>query len=535
MTIDLTYDNKFLVINSNYPKELSLLKTTLTREIANAWMLKKTNSSINTERCFINNFGLVPVNLWLDVIKFTKDCNIYCELSDKMKMYIAGFSLNFDYFKKYVDNLFLGAVNSKGQPFVPRDYQIKAAYELLKYKRSTAEISTSAGKTLISFIVFKFLMDCKQYKKFLYIVPSVDLATQSIDKYKEYESYLQHSNSNWSAAILKSQLKKKEKEDLQDFNILFGTYQSLCKKPVNFFTEFRTIIVDECHHVATAKSIKTIIDKCVNADYSMGVTGTFPKRETCENLTLQSYIGPLVYKLTANDLINKEHAATPIYVVFDILNWASDEEKQQLYFSRAQKNTEAGKNDISLGSKLLRHEQKFINNSYTRLKYICESIIKTKQNTLVLFGDVSGGYGQRIYNYIKDNSDKNVYYIDGFTNNDSRDYYKEQCANDKDGNTVIVGSIYTMGEGIDIPNLSAIFLVNTSKSERMIRQILGRGIRLAEGKKNAVLFDIVDDLRYSMDQNNRYYENYMWQHYTNRKRIYKEHNFPSYTRRINFE
>lgn len=154
---------------------------------------------------------------------------------------------------------------------------------------------------------------------------------------------------------------------------------------------------------------------------------------------------------------------------------------------------------------------------------------------MVLFGDVSGGYGQRIYNYIKDNSDKNVYYIDGFTNNDSRDYYKEQCANDKDGNTVIVGSIYTMGEGIDIPNLSAIFLVNTSKSERMIRQILGRGIRLAEGKKNAVLFDIVDDLRYSMDQNNRYYENYMWQHYTNRKRIYKEHNFPSYTRRINFE
>lgn len=534
MFVDLTYDNKFLVVNSDYPKELSLLKTTLTREIQNAWMLKKTNSSINTERCFINNFGLVPVNLWLDVIRFARECNIYCELSDKVKQYIAEFSLNFDYFKKYVDNLFKDATNSKGQPFAPREYQVKAAYELLKYKRSTAEISTSAGKTLISFIVFKFLMDCKQFKKFLYIVPSVDLANQSIDKYKEYESYLKYSNSDWSAAVLKANLKKKEKEDLQNFNILFGTYQSLCKKPMEFFNDFQTVIVDECHH-ATAKSIKNIIAKCINANYSMGVTGTFPKKETCDYLTLQSYIGPLVYKLTANDLINKEHAATPIYVVFDMLDWATDEEKQQLYFARAQKGTEAGKNDISLGAKLLKNEQKFINGSYTRLKYICDSVIKTKQNSLVLFGDVQGGYGQRIYDYIKDNSDKNAYYIDGFTDVNTRDYYKEQCANDKDGNTVIVGSIYTMGEGIDIPNLSAIFLVNTSKSERMIRQILGRGIRLAAGKKNAVLFDIVDDLRYSMDQNNRYYENYMWQHYTNRKHIYKEHNFPTYTRHINFE
>jgi isopentenyl phosphate kinase len=44
---------------------------------------------------------------------------------------------------------------------------------------------------------------------------------------------------------------------------------------------------------------------------------------------------------------------------------------------------------------------------------------------LILFGDVKGGYGKKLHEYIKDNSDKDVYYVDGDTPNDIRDYYKQ--------------------------------------------------------------------------------------------------------------
>jgi len=62
-------------------------------------------------------------------------------------------------------------------PFKPYDYQIKAAYTVIKYKKCCGEISTSGGKTLISFIIFKYLMDVAGVKNLLYVVPSVDLAT----------------------------------------------------------------------------------------------------------------------------------------------------------------------------------------------------------------------------------------------------------------------------------------------------------------------------------------------------------------------
>jgi superfamily II DNA or RNA helicase len=91
---------------------------------------------------------------------------------------------------------------------------------------------------------------------------------------------------------------------------------------------------------------------------------------------------------------------------------------------------------------------------------------------------------------------------------------------------VLVASIGTFGEGIDLSNIWSIFLVNSAKSERLVRQICGRGLRKYPGKEKTLLFDFVDDLRYTMD--GRYEDNYMWKHYKERKKIYKEQNFPTY-------
>jgi superfamily II DNA or RNA helicase len=202
-----------------------------------------------------------------------------------------------------------------------------------------------------------------------------------------------------------------------------------------------------------------------NLKYSIGVTGTFPKDKLYEYLLLQAYIGPVIYKLTADQLINEEKRGTPIYTIFQYMNWATDDEKETLYLLRANKN----KDDIQAGNKILKQERLFVNNSYTRLKFICDKVINMKKNTLVLFGDIKYGYGNKLYEYIKNNSDKDVYYVDGTIKNENREYYKQCMEDDTSGNTVIVASINTFGEGIDLKNLWAIFLVDTSKSERIVR------------------------------------------------------------------
>ena len=257
MKLDLTFDNKFMVVSSDFPFELITLHRELTRELSDAWIRRKVQPTANTQRCFVNEYGMIPIGLWLEVMKVAKKFNIYLELSPAAQTYFSSFQFNFDQFNNYITRTFNGAecpdkdIPGKMNPFKPREYQIKSAYTLLKYRNSCGEISTSGGKTLISFIIFKYLIDCCYTKKILYIVPSVDLATQSAEKYEQYEGYLKIHGHDWKIGILKSGLKKKEKEAVENCNILFGTFQSLCRRPLEFFQDFTAVVVDECCHPDT--------------------------------------------------------------------------------------------------------------------------------------------------------------------------------------------------------------------------------------------------------------------------------------------
>lgn len=531
MRIELTDDMSYMLLSSpEYPAEVKMIEGSLTTEIPDAYILKQKGVVNNTNRKFIDDWGRVPLGLWVHVLKAAREMNINVQMSPEMVQYIQQFNLGYDLFKKYVENTFRGAINDKGKPFMPYGYQIEATHRLLKYKKCTAEISTSAGKTLIAFILFKYLFDVCAVKKILYIVPSVDLATQSITRFQEYEDFLKVHKNNWRAAVVMSKLTKKQKEAIAGANLIFGTYQSLCRKPYEYFTDFNAVIVDEAHH-ASNQSCKSILSKCVNMIYAFGVTGTFPKlkEKGYENLIIQSYIGPLIYEFTADRLINEEKRATPIYILFQFLDWAKQKEKKAMWDLRRNKNTE----DIQAGSKILKEEEKFINSNYTRLKYIGDLCIKIKTNVLVLFGDIKHGGGRRVYEYVKDNCEKNVYYVDGNTKPENREWYKQQMEDDADQNTVIVASIGTFGEGIDIKNVGTILIISSSKSERIVRQICGRGLRMSPYKDKTVIIDIVDDLRYS--ENGKNYNNYMYKHYLSRKRIYEEQKFPCYQQRISFE
>jgi len=463
------------------------------------------------------------------LLSIVKEHNISIELSEKFKAYLNSFSLDFNEFNTWIQELFKGATSPDGKPFAPYTYQVDAAWKLLKYKKCCAELSTSSGKTLMTYMIFKWLYDVKKMDKVLFIVPSVELADQTAERYAEYDSWLATQSSSWSIGVLRSGLSAKEKEKVLTCDILFGTFQSLCKRDASFFSKFKVLIVDECHHTSAA-SIQNVINKCSSLEWTFGVTGTFPKDHTYNNIVIQSLLGPLIYKFKASDLIYKEKKGTPINVIFELMDWATDKDKMALFEQRKK----VSQDNIEEGSKVLREEQHFVNLSHTRLNYICNLATKTKKNTLVLFGDIKGGYGQKIYDWLKENSEKDVFYCDGGTAPENREYAKKHMEDDKSGQTVIVASIGTFSEGIDVKNLHNIFLVNTAKSERIVRQMCGRGLRIAEGKDAAYIFDFVDDLRWS-NSGRWKKDNYMWKHYLERKRIYQEQGFPTYEQKVDFK
>ena len=145
------------------------------------------------------------------------------------------------------------------------------------------------------------------------------------------------------------------------------------------------------------------------------------------------------------------------------------------------------------------------------------------KNTLVLFSDVQNEYGRNIYNSLKENTHKSVYYIEGSIATATRQKMIQAMEDDMNGNTIIVASIQCFSEGIDIGNMWNVFLVETTKSENTLAQILGRGMRTFKGKDKTMMLDFIDDYRYG---GGYYNDNYLWSHGMERMEIYKTRGFP---------
>jgi len=499
-------DNKqYLVVDDCTQLELEQLESSFTKKVDNWFIIKKKIPHWDGEIKFIDRYNRIPIGLWGEVRALSKKYNF--PLSIDGSEILTDKSFTEEDFTNWMNEFF-----PDPEEFTLRDYQIEACLKALKFRFCTEEISTSGGKTIIAYAIFRYLLDRKKIKRMLYVVPNIDLVTQTQEKFYEYESRVSDDNPSWKSQCVFSGAGKEKAE----VDIVFGTYQSLTKRSEEYFSQFDAILIDETHH-AKADSIKSIVTKCYNATYyKIGLTGTLPKEGTCNSFTIQAYLGPKVFTLESAELIEAGNA-TPVNVICIELDYLSPEKKKDLYSLR---DVKADEKD---GAKLLNIEKEIARNDRKRLVYIGEMISKTKKNTLVLFADVKHEYGRKIYDWLRENSNKNVYYIDGNTKVVNRDFFKEKMENEED--TVLVASTGTFSEGIDLPNIHNLFITESHKSEIIIRQMLGRPMRLREGKDQVVVVDFSDNYFYN-GVNHFQRKNYLMRHAAEREKTYKEKKFP---------
>lgn len=510
MKFKITPDNNFLIIIDCTALELEQIESSFTRKPDNWFIIKKKVPHWNGEIKFIDSYNRIPIGLWKEVQNVAERFNFPLSIEGASELIDDTFDPNdFDeWCTDFFKDVYVGENNNI--KFTPRWYQIEGAKRILRYRFCTEEISTSGGKTLIAFMIFRYLYSKGKLNKFLYVVPNVDLVTQSMEKFYEYEEMcIPDEDVPWKAEAVFSGVKKtKHKKD-----ITFGTYQSLTKRDNTYFTDYNVVLIDECHH-GKANSIQKIIIKCVNNKYRFGLTGTLPPIGSTDSFTIQAYLGPTVYSINSADLI-EEGSATPVKVVGIELDYITNDIKKKLFDLR---NVPADDKD---GSKLLTLEKNVARESRKRFNYIVNKIKETTKNSLVLYGDIKNNYGRNVYDWLRSNSDKNVYYIDGGTKTENREYYKKQMEKMED--VVIVASIGTFSEGIDINNLFSIFVIETYKSEYIVRQVLGRGMRLLAGKEEVIIIDFCDNYEYG---NGYQKQNYLMRHADERQKIYNSKGFP---------
>lgn len=122
-------------------------------------------------------------------------------------------SLTRESFNNFIDNLF------KNSSIDLREYQKDAAFNCLYYRQSCIEVSTSGGKTIIAYIIFKYLREVCGIKHFLFITPSTALTTQSKDKFLLYDK-LAGIETDWSWLEIYSGAKKKRMRNMMKISYL---------------------------------------------------------------------------------------------------------------------------------------------------------------------------------------------------------------------------------------------------------------------------------------------------------------------------
>ncbi len=501
MKFKVTDDKKFLVLIESTQLELEQLEHSFTKKPDNWFILKKKIPHWDGEIKFIDKYNRIPIGLWQEIKNISK--NFHFPLKIEGIEHIIDNSFNEKDFIEWYKDFF------KNSKYKLRDYQLESAKRVLKFRNCTQEIATAGGKTLIVYVIFRYLLDRNKSNKMLYVVPNVSLVNQTEEKFYEYEASC-GKKPKWKSNCV---FGGSESSNTENTNITFGTYQSLIKKDLDYFSKFDSLCIDETHH-AKCTSIKNLTIKCYNAKYKFGLTGTLPKQNSCDSFTIQAHLGPKVYEIASWHLI-EEGNATPVHVFGLELDYLKKETKKKLYELRKVPGEEKD------GAKLLNLEKDMARENRKRFIYICETISKVTKNSLVLFADIKNNYGRDIYNWMRENTDKNVYYIDGGTKADNREYYKKQMENEKD--VILIASVGTFSEGIDILNLHNIFITESHKSEYIIRQILGRGMRLMEGKETIKVIDFSDNYEYGSGWQKI---NYLMRHAKERENIYKEKKFP---------
>ncbi|MEY3310819.1 MAG: hypothetical protein RL348_137, partial [Bacteroidota bacterium] len=160
-------------------------------------------------------------------------------------------------------------------------------------------------------------------------------------------------------------------------------------------------------------------------------------------------------------------------------------------------------------------ELKFLVTDSDRMAYISQLISQISQtgNTLILVDRIESG------EFLTENLKDAVFISGRVKTKDRKEEYNEVAIAD---NKIIVATYGVAAVGINIPRIFNLVLLEPGKSFVRVIQSIGRGIRKAEDKDFVQIWDLTASSKYAK------------RHLTERKKFYKEAQYPFNIEKIKY-
>jgi len=437
-------------------------------------------------------------------------------------------------FKKAITKLFAEIEEVKYLPKFPftegpRQYQ-KIAFEnwLGNNYQGMFAMATGTGKTITSLNCLLEIYKKTGYYKALILVPTISLVEQWVNectKFNFTENLVKvYSLTDWQADLSRLETMKLLNKEFS--YVVIATYSSFLSKKfqdrLKEMTSDTLLIADECHNMGSNNLIKSL--KTFHLKKRIGLSAT-PERQFQDevNMKIREFFSEknendYTFSYTMQDAIKKEpRALCPYryypkivrltdsefksYVAYTkrILSFHPKNDEEREIFNRLciarQRIIHKAENKLDVFKTILMNEYSKRKNLKYTLVYVPEGladedasfdssksdILKETDSDLNLLNLYT-----KIIGEISD--DVSVKQFIGSTNSDDRKNILSDFAN---GNLQVITSMKCLDEGIDVPRSElAIFCASTGNPRQFIQR-RGRVLRLAKGKDEAIIYDLV--------------------------------------------
>lgn len=351
-----------------------------------------------------------------------------------------------------------------------RPYQKEAVENTLQFFRKRREpavivLPTGAGKSLVIAELARIARG-----RVLVLAHVKELVEQNHQKYTSY---------GLEAGIFSASLGQK------DFHhkAIFGSVQSVARAEDRFFENFSLLVIDECHRVAEEGStqyqeiIQKLTEKNPNlailgltaTPYRLGMGWIFEVGHDGEVKTDQKrFFKQCVFELPLSYMIKNRYLTTPVKVDIPVTCYDFSE-----LFEKGERYTTADVEEVLKNQKRL---------TPLIVKNIVDISEKYNRKGVMIFSSTVK-HAEEIMQYLPPEQSRIVL---GDTDIQTRDQIVEDFKNRRFKYLVNVSVLTT---GFDAPHVDVIAIMRPTESNALYQQIVGRGLRLSEGKKDCYILD----------------------------------------------
>lgn len=351
-----------------------------------------------------------------------------------------------------------------------RDYQQEAVNATIKYFQKAKEpalvvLPTGAGKSLVIAELARIARG-----RVLILAHVKELVEQNHQKYTSY---------GLEAGIFSASLGKKDSSE----KAIFGSIQSVARAPDDFFQNFSLVIIDECHRIAEDGDtqyqdvIKKLKEKNPNlcvlgltaTPYRLGLGWIYEYSQAGELKTEQKrFFKRCLFELPISYMIKNRFLTPPVKIDIPVTSYDFSEltEKGRMYTA-------------SEVEELLKNQKRL---TPLIVKNIVDITEKFDRKGVMIFS-ANVKHAEEILSYLPEGEAKIIL---GDTDIKERDRIVGEFKGKQFKYLVNVSVLTT---GFDAPHVDVIAILRPTESNSLYQQIVGRGLRLSEGKTDCFVLD----------------------------------------------